>query len=270
MFPSHCSAEFWLHVLDFTQQLTTEVGTKLLLDSQGAIFAQEKADGSMVTASDQWADREIRHAIKATFPEHGFITEEDQQNFGAQTWSWVVDPIDGTTNFARGIPLWGISIALLYQGLPVFGYIYFPAVQQAFHGFWLGENPQTGAFLNGQPLKPSPPSLGPNQIFSACTRSLPYLIHPFPAKLRSLGVAAYNLLCPAAGIMVGAVEATPKAWDIAAVWVIVQAAGVVWVPLNGTAPFPLKAGTDYEKMPFPTLVVSRKEWVEVFVPLLGR
>lgn len=81
-----------------------------------------------------------------------------------------------------------------------------------------------------------------------------------------LGAASYNLLTVAAGITLGAVEATPKIWDIAAVWPILRAAGGVWVPLEPETIFPLQAGINYRDRPYPTLVVSRAELVPVFQP----
>jgi myo-inositol-1(or 4)-monophosphatase len=84
-----------------------------------------------------------------------------------------------------------------------------------------------------------------------------------------LGVATYNLLTVAAGIAMGGVEATPKIWDIAAVWAIVQAAGGEWVSLKEEAIFPLTAGKDYSSRSYPTLVVSRTELVSVFQPLVA-
>jgi myo-inositol-1(or 4)-monophosphatase len=83
-----------------------------------------------------------------------------------------------------------------------------------------------------------------------------------------LGVASYNFLTVAMGAVLGGIEATPKIWDIAGAWVIVQAAGGVWVPLDSEPIFPLKVGQDYGKRPYPTLVASSPELVPVFQPLV--
>lgn len=90
---------------------------------------------------------------------------------------------------------------------------------------------------------------------------------PFPCKIRMLGVATYNLLTVASGVSLGAVEATPKIWDIAAVWAIAQAAGASWVALDGESSFPLIVGKDYSSFPFPTLV-TRPDLVDKFEPLV--
>jgi len=82
-----------------------------------------------------------------------------------------------------------------------------------------------------------------------------------------LGVASYNFLTVATGATLGGIEATPKVWDIAGAWVIVQAAGGVWSSLN-SQPFPLLAGEDYSDRSFSTLVVSRPELLPVFEPFV--
>jgi myo-inositol-1(or 4)-monophosphatase len=90
----------------------------------------------------------------------------------------------------------------------------------------------------------------------------------YPCKLRMLGVASYNLLTVATGATLGAVEATPKIWDIAAVWVITQAAGAIWKSLVAESIFPLERDRDYSDQNFPTLVVSSTEMGLVFNPIV--
>ncbi|MCU0551709.1 MAG: inositol monophosphatase family protein [Leptolyngbya sp. Prado105] len=263
-------SEFWNTVLSFAQDITAQVGAQLLKDF-GQAQAAEKADGSLVTQSDQWADEQIRTAIAASFPDHGVLSEEVEHIFPDRDWCWIIDPVDGTTNFARGLPLWGISIGLLYKGTPVFGFVHLPPLGQSFYGYWQGESGlemPSGAFLNGKPIHSSQEALTKNHFFNLCTRSTSVLKHPFPVKIRMLGVATYNLLSVAAGATMGGVEATPKIWDIAAVWAIVQAAGAVWYPLESEPIFPLKVGKDYAARSYPTLVISRKDLIPVFEPLV--
>ena len=257
--------EFWTAVLTVAQTAATQVGKKLLTEF-GQVQATQKADGSLVTPSDQWADQFLRMAITTAFPKHGLLSEEVEHQFPAADWCWVIDPIDGTTNFTRGVPIWAISLGLLYRGVPVFGYVYIPPLQQSFHGFWSAPNQTNGAFLNQRAIGPRPDAPEGSQFFSLCARSTAVLQHPFPCKIRMLGSAAYNLLTVAAGMTLGAVEATPKIWDIAAVWPIVHAAGAAWVPLASEPIFPLQVGADYSDHPYPTLVVSQTRWVETFLP----
>jgi len=271
--------EFWQRVLVFTRNITAQVGVRLLADF-GQAQAQEKADGSLVTQSDRWADDALRQAIATTFPDHGVLSEEVAHTFPATDWCWVIDPVDGTTNFTRGIPIWGISLGLLHQGIPVFGYVHLPPLNQSFYGFWVP---------NAQPLPDQPVAsqalicdrgqtrlihtttdpVTRNHCFNLCARSTQVLQNPFPCKIRMLGVATYNLLTVALGAAQGGVEATPKIWDIAAVWAIVQAAGGSWISLGSEAIFPLVPGENYGDRLYPTLVVSRVELVPLFQPLVA-
>jgi myo-inositol-1(or 4)-monophosphatase len=259
--------DFWTTVVDFAQTTTNRVGKQLMQDF-GQVQASQKADGSLVTQADKWADQEIRDAIASTFSGYGILSEEGDQVFPGTDWCWVIDPLDGTTNFTRGIPIWSISLALLYKGTPIFGYVYVPPLNQAFHGFWEGTSGLTtpsGAFLNHHPIHTSIDAPTSNHFFNLCSRSLAVVQQGFPCKIRMLGVASYNFLTVAAGATLGGVEATPKVWDIAAAWVIVQAAGGSWISLN-SQPFPLVSAADYSDRSFPTLVVSRGELVPFFTP----
>ncbi|NET00681.1 MAG: inositol monophosphatase [Sphaerospermopsis sp. SIO1G1] len=261
--------DFWVTILDFCQVTTSKVGKQLMLDF-GQVQADQKADGSLVTKADKWADQEIRNAISSQFTEHGILSEESDQTFPGKEWCWVIDPLDGTTNFARGIPIWGISIGLLYQGTPIFGYVHVPPLNQTFHGFlpgYSGVETPTGAFLNNHPIRTSKDDVSGNHFFNLCSRSTGIIQPGFPCKLRMLGVASYNFLTVATGAVLGGVEATPKVWDIAGAWVILQAAGGCWISLKNQ-PFPLISGTDYSNIPFPTMVVSNAQMESVFTPFL--
>ena len=262
--------EFWDRVLDFCVQTTDTISDRLMQDF-GTIQASEKEDGSLVTQADKWSDGQIREAIAKTFPEHGVLTEETVHIFPDNEWCWVIDPIDGTTNFTRGVPLWSISMGLLYKGTPVFGFVYVPPTKQTFHGFWYGDSGLTGyegAYLNNQRIKTSREYPSGTQLFNLCARSKAILRQPFPCKVRMLGVASYNLLLVAAGVAMGGVEATPKIWDIAAAWVIVKAAGGEFVFIDGKFDFPLHTGEDYGNVSIPSLGLCRSELTDRFKPLV--
>lgn len=266
--------DFWDSILSFAQDTVDRVGQQLLQDF-GTTQADEKDDGSLVTQSDNWADAEIRRAIASTFPSHGILSEEGEHVFPDTEWCWIVDPVDATTNFARGIPIWGISLGLLYRGTPVFGCVHLPPLSQTFHGFFAGDFveknlltdiPQ-GAFLNGKPICPSADKMSGNHLFNLCSRSVGIGPH-LPSKVRMLGMATYNFLTVASGAVLGGVEATPKIWDIAGSWVIVKAAGAVWLPLDSQAIFPLEVGKNYARVSYPTLVMNRQELVSIFLPFV--
>jgi myo-inositol-1(or 4)-monophosphatase len=263
--------DFWAEVLGFCDEITAEVGDYLIA-KLGTVAGEEKSDGSLVTECDQWSDDRLRGAIRSRFPDHGVLTEETEHIFPANDWCWIIDPIDGTTNFTRGLPLWGISLGLLYKGVPVFGYVAMPMIRQNFYGYWAGDSGldmPTGAYCNGRPIRVSTDSTSGNHFFNLCARSLSVFQNPVPAKIRMLGVSTYSLLTIAQGSALGAVEATPKIWDIAAVWAIVHAAGGTWKALDESVIFPLVVGENYGSRPYPTLVVARSALLAVFGPLVA-
>jgi myo-inositol-1(or 4)-monophosphatase len=262
---------FWTKVLHFSEETSHRIGEELS-GKFGKLEAVRKDDGSLVTEADRWSDAEIRQAIAQTFPDHGVLSEETEHIFPEQDWCWVIDPIDGTTNFTRGIPIWGICMGLLYKGTPVFGYVHFPWIRQSFHGYWYGDSGltgPTGAFCNGEPIQTSADEPSFNHIFNLCARSTAVAAQPdFPCKIRLMGVASYNMLIVAMGAALGGVEATPKIWDIAAVWSIVQAAGGAIQTLEPKPVFPLTVGKDYGDRPFPCLTASRAALIPVFQPFV--
>ncbi len=262
--------QFWERVLAVASTTAHRVGAQLLLDF-GHAQGLEKADGSLVTASDRWADAEIRSSIAEAFPDHAILSEEAEHGFTDAQWTWIIDPLDGTTNFTRGIPLWGISIGLLYHGEPVFGYVYFPPVQQTFYGYWAGNSGldvPTGAYLNDRSIHVSADSPSNNHFFSLCARSLQVWQPGFPCKIRMLGVATYNFLAVAAGSSLGGVEATPKIWDLAAVWAILHGAGGVWVSLTDEPTFPAVVGRNYGNYAMPSLIVNQPELRDLLLPFM--
>ena len=262
--------DFWDRVLEFCVGTTATISDRLMEDF-GKIQANEKADGSLVTQADKWSDGQLRKAIAKTFPEHGVLTEETVHILPNTDWCWIIDPIDGTTNFTRGVPLWSISMGLLYKGTPVFGFVYVPPTKQTFHGFWYGDSGltgYTGAYLNNEPIKSSKEYPSGTQLFNLCARSKAIFKNPFPCKVRMLGVASYNLLLVAAGVAVGGVEATPKIWDIAAAWVMIKAAGGEFVFIDDKFDFPLEQGKDYGEVSIPSLGLCRSELTQQFKPLV--
>lgn len=262
--------DFWTAILDFAHSTTTRVGNQLLNDF-GQVQASQKADGTLVTQADKWADREIQDAIASTFDGYGILSEEGEHAFPDTEWCWVIDPVDGTTNFTRGIPIWSISMGLLYRGTPVFGYVHVPPLAHSFHGFWPGDSglaTPTGAFLNHHSISTSKDAPSNNHFFNLCSRSTSVIQPGFPCKIRMLGVASYNFLTVATGATLGGIEASPKVWDLAAAWAIVQAAGGSWISLDSEPVFPLVPGKNYGDRSFPTLVLSRSELVPVFQPFL--
>lgn len=263
---------FWTEVLEFCQVATTAIATELVTKF-AKVAATHKADGTLVTQADQWTDQELRDRLAERFPEHGVLTEETEHIFPANDWCWIIDPIDGTTNFTRGIPIWGISLGLLYRGTPVYGYVHFPLLNQSFWGYWLQDSGLTGpegAYLNGELIETSQDEPSLNHVFTLCSRSTDIMSKPFPCKFRLVGVTSYNILLVASGTALGGVEKTPKIWDIAGAWPILRAAGGLFIFLDPQTEFPLTIGENYGDCPFPCLSVSRPELVDVFKPLVSK
>ncbi|MGI0483501.1 inositol monophosphatase family protein [Geminocystis sp. CENA526] len=260
---------FWQEVYNFCRQITHRIGEKLLTDF-AQLEATRKADGSLVTEADKWADFELRMAIKQCFPTHGVLTEETEHILPVTDWCWVIDPIDGTTNFTRGIPIWGISIGLLYQGIPVFGFVHFPHLHQTYHGYFCentGLNSPKGAYLNNNPIYTSDDLPSFNHVVMLCNRSLDILQNPFPCKIRITGVTSYDLISVAFGATLGAIEASPKIWDIAGAYPILRGAGGNLVHL-ARSNFPLTRGVNYGDVGFPCLAVAQDSLISTFKPLI--
>ena len=229
----------------------------------GRISSSLKPDGSLITACDRWSDATLAEGLAVAFPQDGLLSEEGSTAVPTQPGFWVVDPIDGTTNFSLGLPIWAISIARIEQGRPVAAVLDVPPLRQRYVAVR-----GVGVWRDGEPL--SPPG-GPRHgcsCASLCSRSIHVLQQcqqPFPAKPRMLGVASLNLLGVGLGTMLAALEATPKVWDLAAVWLILEE---LQCPLRALAaqPFPLLPGVAMAEASFPLLAACNDEQLQRFMP----
>jgi myo-inositol-1(or 4)-monophosphatase len=230
----------------------------------GHMVSDIKSDGSLITSCDRWSDATLVAGLAKLFPGEGVLSEEGQQRVPESTAYWVVDPLDGTTNFAAGIPYWAISIARFEGGLPVLAILEVPPLRQrivAIRG--------QGAWRNGKPLQPPSVHAHPAGCASLCSRSIGVLQklpdRRFPGKIRLLGVASLNLVSVAMGQTVAALEATPKIWDLAASWLMLSELDCPMRWLQRT-PEGISAGTDLSSTDFPVLVADRPETLERFMP----
>ena len=116
--------------LDFATQLAWQAGRLTLAHYQTGVVVDRKADRSVVTVADRDAEQLIRRRIAARYPDHGIVGEE----FGAEGADgaprWIIDPIDGTNTFVRGVPFYGVLIALELDRAPQVGVCYFPALDE--------------------------------------------------------------------------------------------------------------------------------------------
>jgi myo-inositol-1(or 4)-monophosphatase len=243
--------------LDFATQLARQAGELLVGFLQtGKLTASLKDDYSLVTPADIAADKLIAAAIRQNFPHDSLISEELQPNypFGSAAPDqavWVIDPLDGTTNFHLGLPFWGVLIARLVAGWPEIAALYFPQLDE----FYTAQKGQ-GAWLNHQPLQVGGDQFRKLSFFACCSRTMKNYQVDIPYKTRILGSAAYTLCAVARNIAILGFEATPKIWDIAGAWLVVQEAGGQVASLAGQPPLPLRPGIDYAVQSFPTLAAA--------------
>jgi myo-inositol-1(or 4)-monophosphatase len=230
----------------------------------GHMASDLKADGSLITDCDRWSDATLVEGLDQMYPGEGVLSEEGSKLLPASDAYWVVDPLDGTTNFAAGIPYWAISIARFQAGVPVLAILDVPPLRQrivAVRG--------QGAWRNGKALTPPGLLARPSACASLCSRSIRVLQclpqQRFPAKIRLLGVASLNLVSVAMGQTVAALEASPKIWDLAAAWLVLQE---LHCPLRWLLESPegLACGRDLGQTNFPVLVADSSSRLELFAP----
>lgn len=246
---------------DFVNSLAKETGDKLVqIAVNTSLNLSFKADQSIVTEADRTADKFIHDAIQKNFPGEPVLSEELQpvlpSNLNlAENYTWIIDPLDGTTNFSLRLPYWGVSIACLQNGYPFIGAIYFPLLDELFsaqEGF--------GAFLNGKLIRSDDARLYQQiSVFSCCSRTYNQYKVTVPYKTRIFGSTCYSLCSIAKGISILGFEATPKIWDIAAGWLVVTEAGKEIEILNNDSPFPVKANVDYTAINFPTIAAASQK-----------
>lgn len=236
--------------LEFTSELARQAGEMLMSRFKlSGMAATYKADRSVVTESDVAADQLITQSIQAEYPADRILSEELKPDYSSTTdAAWVIDPLDGTTNYSLGLQYWGISIARLVGGWPATAVLYFPMLDE----FYTARR-GLGASLNGGPLQVKELyTARPATFFACCSRTFRRYQIGIPYKPRILGSAAYNFCCVARGAAIIAFEARAKIWDIAGAWLVVKEAGAIIEPYNLPSPFPLLGG-DYTNINFPTL-----------------
>ncbi|MFO1000651.1 MAG: inositol monophosphatase family protein [Planctomycetaceae bacterium] len=217
----------------------SQAGGKILQDWIGRFSVREKSRSNLVTEADEASQSAIVDSLKKHFPSHGFLGEENLNDRMSGTESfWIIDPLDGTTNYVHGFPYYCVSIALSVRGRIVVGVIYDPTRNETFSAV-LGQ----GAFRNGLPIRTS----GETEMKSAMgIASLPVATDPEnPAVRRFLraltqlqtvqrtGSAALNLAYVACGRIDAFWSNSLFAWDTAAGSLLVQEAGGTITTLAG-------------------------------------
>jgi len=237
--------------------------SKRQLKDFGNISASNKADGSLITSCDLWSDKTIVEGLSSIAPEEGVLSEEGGKFIPDTKAYWVVDPLDGTTNFAAGIPYWSISVARFVNGRPQSSFLIIPTLKKKFVSI-----KNQGVWLNDKKIDPSQNNYQ-SECVSLCSRSIKILQKKpntlFPGKIRLLGVSSLNLTSVAMGQTFGAIESTPKIWDIAAAWLLLEElnCSIKWLE---TDPINLIPGQDLSEVNFPLIACRSKEKIEILRP----
>jgi len=208
---------------------------------------EHKGEIDLVTAVDRESEEKIVRILARAFPSHGILAEERPPSGGAEGHLWVVDPLDGTTNYSRGFPVFCVSVALAFRGKVLVGAVFNPVLNELFTA-----RRQGGAFLNGQRLRVSEQ---PRLDESFLATGFPYDIRRskrnnldhftrFATRclaIRRAGSAALDLAYVASGRFDGFWELKLKPWDLAAGTLLVTEAGGRVSSLKGR-PWELRQG----------------------------
>jgi len=205
---------------------------------QGASYRLKSSHHDLITEGDRLAEQEILAQIREAFPDHGVLSEERPPEPSPSSYRWVIDPLDGTTNYAHGIPFFAVSIALEEDGQPILGVVYDPLREELFSAL-KGE----GAYLNGRPIRVSSVQRVRESLIATgfpyrselLERHLRYFkaLLPEAQSLRRFGSAALCLAYVACGRLEGYWDLALHRWDLAAGYVLVQEAGGVVSDLSG-------------------------------------
>ena len=203
-----------------------------------------KADHSIVTEADIAVDRYIKQSINKEFPNDLLISEELHNNYSLSEENqtiWIVDPLDGTTNFSLGLHYWGVSLARLEKGFPCLSVQYFPVLGELYTAQKGG-----GAFLNDNPIHTANPNPEiKSTFFSCCSRTYKNYQIDIPYKTRIFGCATYSLCSLACGKALISFEAKAKIWDYAGAWLLIPEAGGCIEVFDHSEPFPLLPGKEF-------------------------
>jgi len=243
-----------MKILDHAIRTAKKAGTLVLKEQRKTLRISKKGIRDLVTNADKASEKLIIKEIKSAYPSHGIIAEEshstkDLQKIAKAPYIWIIDPIDGTTNFANGIEQYAISIGIFktksskssknfkyLEGELVAGVVYAPALKQLFKA-----EKNKGAYLNSKKIKVSKTKKVIDAVYATGfpyknkKSNLPYFnaILEKCRGVRRWGAASLDLCTVARGHFDGHWELGLKAWDIAAGALIVKEAGGHVTDING-------------------------------------
>lgn len=236
--------------LTIAKRAALSAGKVLLrhFDRLDRITVNAKGRHDFVSEADIQAEREIIHVIRRIYPQHGIVAEESGLIAGADDeYQWIVDPLDGTTNFLHGLPHFAVSIALKHKGRLEVGVVYDPLRQEMFSA-----SRGSGAQLNDRRIRTGAVSNVESALLGTgfplrYPEHLPAYLAMFGSllsqcgEMRRAGSAALDLAYVAAGRLDGFWEIGLNSWDIAAAALLVQEAGGLVSDFGGGHEF-LKTG----------------------------
>lgn len=232
-----------------------------LLDRSGEVVVQAKEDGTPVSEADRAVDDRLRARVGAAFPDHGVLSEERDTVSPATRWTWVIDPVDGTSNYVNRLPYWCISVALLRDGDPVLGVVDVPVLGRRYLAVKGGgaEVVSRSTSLDGEQQRPRSRPLqvrAPVDWRDPRNRHVPLLLTTGTARravkagvtlnLRVLGSTALDLALVAEGVAAASIAVIPKVWDIAAGVLLVEEAGGVALAVDDEPLLPLPRDQEQE------------------------
>lgn len=226
------------HELDIVLAAVKKAGARALQLAKDGFDVQRKADHSPVTSADLAVNDILKESLMCHFPNDGWMSEEspDTPERLQRSRVWIIDPIDGTSYFVKGIPQYSISVALVKDQQPILGVVYNPATDEMFSAL-AGQ----GLYLNGEPVPPNPSTKVPLTILVNPSRlgRKEFKTLESHATLQPMGSIAYSLALVAAGKADGAINFDRlHEWDIAAGWLLVkEGQGFVADSSNNSLPF---------------------------------
>jgi myo-inositol-1(or 4)-monophosphatase len=202
---------------------------------------RRKGEGDFVTRVDLVSERALRRELEHLLPMAGFLGEESDPHGLASEWLWVVDPIDGTSNFARGLPHFAVSVALLHRGMPVLAVIHCAPEQATYTAVAGG-----GTRRNGRLCRMAARRLGDASILGCQWQrgqlDLAFLerLQRLGGRIRTFGSTVTQLADVAVGRLDGNVQVQGRIWDIAAAGLVVEQAGGRFTDWSGRRVFPFR------------------------------
>jgi myo-inositol-1(or 4)-monophosphatase len=201
---------------------------------------RRKAAGDFVTTIDVRSERELERSLRSILPGAGFLGEEGTGRIPSEPLVWVVDPIDGTSNFARGLPHFAVSVALLHRGDPVLAVLW-TAPERALYTALRGR----GAFRDGRRIRTPRARLDDGAILGCQwhrgQQDLGFVerLQSRGSRIRTLGSTVTQLADVAVGRLDGNVQEQGRLWDIAAAGLLVEEAGGRFTDWSGRRVFPI-------------------------------